>query len=108
MADKITQHRSDESPAWPGGELPSATANDEFELFTEGDDLYADMIAAITTAHRSVRLESYIFADDEIGRWFAEVLAACARRGVKVWLHLDAAGSLFWGSRRFFRGRHPL
>ena len=66
--------------------------------------MYADMIAAITTAHRSVRLESYIFADDEIGRWFAEVLAACARRGVKVWLHLDAAGSLFWGSRRFFRG----
>ena len=82
---------------------PSLSVNDEFELFTEGDDLYADMAAAIVAAHRSVRLESYIFADDEVGRWFAGILAEAARRGVKVWLHLDAAGSLFWGTRRFFR-----
>jgi cardiolipin synthase len=81
----------------------SPVENDEFQLFTEGDDLYADMAATITAASLSVRLESYIFADDEIGRWFADVLVETASRGVKVWLHLDAAGSLFWGSRRFFR-----
>lgn len=95
MASENKQSREDNSPP--------LTADDEFELFTEGDDLYAAMTAAIAAAHRSVRLESYIFADDEIGRWFADVLVESARRGVKVWLHLDAAGSLFWGSRRFFR-----
>lgn len=74
-----------------------------FRLFTEGDELYADMIGAITTATETVWLESYIFADDEVGNWFASVLAECADRGVKVRVHLDAAGSMFWGPRRFLR-----
>jgi cardiolipin synthase len=74
-----------------------------FHLFTEGDELYADMVSAITTARESVRLECYIFADDEIGNWFASVLGECAGRGIAVQVHLDAAGSLFWGPRQFIR-----
>lgn len=42
----------------------------EFELFTEGDELFACMIAAIGDAERDVRMESYIFAADEVGRCF--------------------------------------
>jgi cardiolipin synthase len=80
-----------------------ARGRDEFRLYTEGDELYAAMTDALAEAKQSVRLESYIFADDEIGNWFARALAECARRGVRVRLHLDAAGSLFWGSRRLFR-----
>lgn len=92
------QHRAVPRP----GEQPQ-NVRDKFELFTEGDALYEDMINAIASARRSVQLESYIFADDEIGKWFASVLGECAGRGVHVRLHLDAAGSLFWGSRHFFR-----
>lgn len=69
-------------------------------LFTEGDELYAAMRAAIARARHSVKLESYIFADDEIGRQFAAALGARARAGLQVLLHIDAAGSLFWGSHR--------
>lgn len=75
----------------------------DFEIFTEGDDLYEAMLASIAVAKESVRLESYIFADDEIGRQFAEALAAKASAGVTVRLLIDAAGSLFWTSRRLDR-----
>ena len=75
----------------------------DFELFTEGDDLYRSMLAAITEARTSVRLETYIFADDEIGRSFAEVLAEKAAAGVPVRVLIDSAGSLFWSSRRLER-----
>jgi len=76
---------------------------DSFELFTDGDTLYDDMLASIASARDHVLLESYIFADDEIGRRFAAALAAAAGRGLVVRLHLDAAGSLFWHSRRLTR-----
>ncbi len=74
------------------------TGAEHFELFTEGDLLYAAMLAAIAEARHEILLESYIFADDEIGRRFAAALTERARAGVSVRLHLDAAGSLFWAS----------
>ncbi|HFD81571.1 MAG TPA: cardiolipin synthase B [Gammaproteobacteria bacterium] len=61
------------------------------------------MIASIAGARHQVLLESYIFADDEIGNRFAEALAERARAGVIVRMHLDAAGSLFWASHRLIR-----
>jgi len=73
-------------------------------LFTEGDELYEAMLSSIAYARASIRLESYIFADDEIGRRFAEALAERARSGIDVRLHLDSAGSLFSSSRRLERG----
>lgn len=75
------------------------TAN-SFELFTDGDTLYDAMLASIAGATEHVLLESYIFAYDEIGRRFVDTLIAKADSGVLVRLHLDAAGSLFWQSRR--------
>lgn len=74
-----------------------------FGLFTEGDELYRDMLASISGARGSIDLESYIFADDEIGRLFAEALVGRAAHGVRVRVHIDAAGSLFWMSRRLER-----
>ncbi len=75
-------------------------ADRQAELFTEGDGLYEAMLASIVAAERSVYLESYIFADDEIGWRFAKALAERARAGVDVRLHIDAAGFLLRGSRR--------
>ena len=72
---------------------------DSIRVFAEGDVLYAAMLASIARARDSVKLESYIFADDEVGRRFIAALTARARAGVDVQVHLDAAGSLFWGSQ---------
>ena len=90
----------------------------EFELFTEGDDLYASMVAAIEGAERDVRMESYIFAADEVGRRFAAALAGRAHAGADVRLHLDQFGADFPASRSLwreletagvsFRWYHPL
>jgi len=70
----------------------------DFTLFFEGDELYQAMLDDIAEAHTSIRLESYIFASDEIGWRFANALADRAANGVDVRLHLDAAGFLSWGA----------
>ncbi len=72
----------------------AATAHPPFHVFTEGDDLYDDMLAAIAAARRDIRLESYMFEGDAVGSIFIEALCARAREGVRVRLHLDALGSL--------------
>ncbi|WP_137390387.1 phospholipase D-like domain-containing protein [Rhodoligotrophos defluvii] len=66
-----------------------------FRLFVEGDDLYDAMVAAIGRAEQDIRMESFIFAADEVGRRFAAALAAKARSGLHVRLHLDAFGAGF-------------
>ena len=65
-----------------------------FTVFTEGDELYADMLAAIHAARGSIDLECYIFDPDVIGMRFIDALIARARDGVQVRLHLDAFGSI--------------
>lgn len=77
--------------------------HDVLALFTEGDELYAAMLAAIAAAHDRVWLETFIFADDEIGGRIAEAMAAKAREGVEVRLLIDAAGSGLRFSRRLER-----
>jgi len=69
--------------------------SDAVHLFTEGDLLFDAMLAAIAAARREVWMETYIFADDEVGRRFANALSARARAGVQVRLLVDALGSLF-------------
>ena len=64
-----------------------------FRLFTEGDHLYEAMLSAIGAAQSSIRLETFIFAADEIGWQFAKALAAKATAGVDVRFHFDAYGS---------------
>lgn len=70
-----------------------------FRLFTEGDVLYEAMLAAIAGARKAIRLESYIFAADEMGRRFTDALAAAARAGRDVRLHLDFHGAYFQAFR---------
>ncbi|MBR9910252.1 MAG: cardiolipin synthase B [Gammaproteobacteria bacterium] len=58
------------------------------------------MLSAIAGAKKSVRLECYIFADDAVGDRFCKALIERAQAGIAVKVHIDAAGSLFWFSRR--------
>lgn len=73
---------------------PDEQSRDVVTVFTEGDELYDDMLWHLRRAKRSVRLESYIFENDAIGGEFIEACCERARAGVKVQLHLDALGSL--------------
>lgn len=63
------------------------------------------MLDAIAAARESVRMESYIFNTGQPGDDFRESLVNAARRGVKVWLLVDALGSMetpdsYWDALR--------
>lgn len=88
-------------PCVPG--LGAAGDEKPFDLFGEGDALYSAMLESIRNAQHSIRMESYIFAADEIGRQFAQALAERAGQGVTVRLHVDAAGSGGWRTRMLWR-----
>jgi cardiolipin synthase len=51
-------------------------------------------LVAIGQAQRTVRMETYIYTDEEIGRRFRTALIDAARRGVQVWLLVDAVGGM--------------
>lgn len=72
-------------------------------VYGEGDDLYAAMLEDIGQARDAIRLESYIFAGDEIGWQFASALVERANAGVHVRVHVDAAGALFEGTDKLYR-----
>lgn len=66
-----------------------------------GDEAFPVMLAAIDGALATIRLETYIYADDELGRRFRDALVRAAQRGVRVQVLVDAIGSLtlsneFW------------
>lgn len=58
-----------------------------------GDEAFPAMLAAITAARTSVRLEVYIFADDDLGRKFLAALVQVQQRGVTVKVLVDGIGS---------------
>jgi cardiolipin synthase len=62
--------------------------------YTFGQDLYADMLAAIEGAQRQVLFETYIWKGDAVGDEFKAVLAAAADRGVEVYCIYDGFANL--------------
>jgi cardiolipin synthase len=80
-------------PYSPGA--PLANTSDEIDIFVEGDELYDAMHESIAAARSSILLENYILSWDEVGRPMLEAMAARAREGLDVRVHVDAFGSLF-------------
>jgi len=68
-------------------------ASGAIQRFVEGDTLYAAMLDDIRRASSQVRMETYIYAADEIGQAFAAALIERARAGCRVQLRIDAVGS---------------
>jgi cardiolipin synthase len=62
--------------------------------YTFGQDLYADMLAAIEGAQRQILFETYIWKGDEVGERFKAALIAAADRGVEVYCIYDGFANL--------------
>jgi cardiolipin synthase len=73
----------------------SASKTLALEWLSTGQEIFPGMLAAIGAAKKSVELETYIYADGQLGRQFLEALRAAAQRGVQVRVLVDAAGSWF-------------
>jgi cardiolipin synthase A/B len=72
-------------------------------LLIDGPSTYQSMLAAVEDARDHIHIETYIFADDEVGRRFADALARKRREGVAVRIIYDAIGSIA-SDPEFFAG----
>lgn len=63
-------------------------------LLIDGPQTLAAIRKAIAEAKRHVHVETYIFADDEVGREFRELLIERRRAGLEVRVLYDAVGSV--------------
>lgn len=63
-------------------------------LLFDGPKTIAAMMAAISSAKNHINLETYIFAQDELGMKFADLLIEKQRAGVQVNIIYDSVGTL--------------
>jgi cardiolipin synthase len=83
------------------GSLPPTQGN-RIELLPDYDESIDRLIADIDAARASVRILTYIFADDPVGTRMIDALCRAAARGVACHVLIDAFGSHRW-SRRVLR-----
>jgi cardiolipin synthase len=83
------------APTFLPSALPGAamTSGNRLELLENGDAIFPAMLAAISSARKTVNFEAYIFWSDEVGTRFRDALAERAAHGVAVRVLLDAIGS---------------
>ncbi|MGE3772522.1 MAG: cardiolipin synthase [Gammaproteobacteria bacterium] len=74
----------------------SFVAGNRVTMYNDGPSTFAAYAEAIAAARNHVHVETYIFADDELGTRFAELLIEKRRLGVEVRVLYDGAGS--WAS----------
>ncbi len=77
-----------QSPA----QAPTQVGAHRFQWLGTGEALLEAKLAAIAEAKTSVRMETYIFKDEDIGKRFREALIQAGERGVQVKLLVDAIG----------------
>jgi cardiolipin synthase A/B len=77
-----------------------ASSGNRVALLRNGPATFAAMLDLIESAERTVRLEGYIFRNDEVGQQFSDALIAAAKRGVKIQVLVDWIGRL--GTPRSF------
>ncbi|WP_395858069.1 phosphatidylserine/phosphatidylglycerophosphate/cardiolipin synthase family protein [Arachnia propionica] len=95
-------------PATPAE--PLSMDQDEVTIYTYGEDLYRDMLAAIDGAQQVIHFETFIWKGDEVGEQFKAALGRAAARGVQVHVVWDGFANLVV-PRSFFRmpdGVHAL
>jgi len=72
--------------------------DNRIDVLNNGDEFYPVMLEEIARAQTSITIEAYIYWAGEIGRRFAEALAAKASEGIPVKILLDAVGSATIGA----------
>ncbi len=80
------------------------------DLLVTGEEAYPRMLDAIRAARHHVHLQTFILANDPVGRRFMDLLVDKASEGVEVRLLYDRFGStpaIVTGFLRRYRGRHP-
>lgn len=77
-------------------ENPSIAPWASEQVFLDGDAFFDELETAFLGATRSIDIESYIFANDRLGRRVVSAIQQAASRGVSVRLIVDGIGSPEW------------
>ncbi|MBW3086581.1 Major cardiolipin synthase ClsA [Austwickia sp. TVS 96-490-7B] len=102
----VDQIRKQRQP--PSGEFPHSppmtteVAGSIVTTYTYGEYLYADMLAAIESAHEVIYFETFIWKNDEVGNRFKAALIDAADRGVQVYVVYDGFANMVVDPR-FYR-----
>ncbi|MCB0343047.1 MAG: phosphatidylserine/phosphatidylglycerophosphate/cardiolipin synthase family protein [Bdellovibrionales bacterium] len=70
-------------------------------VYHSGHAFFLALSQAITEAQHSIDIETYIFADDGIGRRTLQQLQLAASRGVRIRLLVDGIGSFDWLEKHY-------
>lgn len=75
--------------------IPQASfvAGNQVTMFNDGPSTFDAYATAIAEARAHIHLETYIFADDDLGTRFAELLIERCRSGIEVRVLYDGIGS---------------
>ena len=79
-------------PATPAE--PLSMGQNQVTIYTYGEDLYRDMLAAIDGARKVIHFETFIWKGDEVGEQFKAALGRAAARGVEVYVLWDGFANL--------------
>ena len=66
----------------------------DFTLLVDGGNAFNEILACIDGAKRSVKINMFIWREDEIGKRLASALLGAAERGVRVEISVDRYGIL--------------
>ncbi len=66
---------------------------EKLELVNSGDDYFTRALAIIERSKKKIHFQTYIFIDDSTGHQVIDALARAVKRGVEVYLLVDAFGS---------------
>lgn len=79
--------------------------DNEVEIYTHGYEFFPALLCEIGKAHDHIHLDSFIFADDALGRLVADALIDKARQGVEVRVIYDDVGNWKTPNRFYERMR---
>jgi cardiolipin synthase len=68
------------------------TRGNDYDVLTNGDQIFPAMLEAIESAQKRINFETYIYDAGAVADRFTSALERAARRGVKVTLLVDAIG----------------
>lgn len=69
------------------------TAGNQYDVLTNGDEIFPAMLEAIRGAKLRISFETYVFDAGEVAEQFTAALEAAALRGVRVNAVIDAVGA---------------
>ncbi|MBE6478291.1 MAG: phosphatidylserine/phosphatidylglycerophosphate/cardiolipin synthase family protein [Propionibacteriaceae bacterium] len=102
MVNDHLRKRRKGPPEFPHHPVTEATARrNEVTVYSFGEDLYPDMLAAIDAATERIYFETFIWKGDEMGRLFKQALIRAAERGVEVYVVYDTFANMVVDPRFF-------